>query len=840
MSSIRGVLRSFGRRIHTAATELRRRRVWKVAGLYFAGAFVVWQVADIVVPALGAPGWIMSIVIWATLAGFPLALALAWLFDVTPEGIERSAPGEIRVPSPKERPAVVPAAATPLVGRDRELESVRSFLTDPTIRLISIVGPGGVGKTRLAIAAVQSLSNSNPGDVRFVPLDEVPPDEGRLLPELATALGLRVVDPTVSELATALDEPDTVLVLDGLPSSDEAAGLVTGLLEGAPGLTVLRTSYSPLGVRAEHVIGLQGLVSDDEGSERAVQLFLAAARRLSPTFSPSDEERRQIREICTAVGGLPLAIELVAAWTDVLSLPEILDEVEQGRHLQLESPHADTPSRQQSLTTVAHASLTRLPEQVRQTARAMAVFSGVFSADAARAVAGATPDLLKALLQASFIHREADDRFRMHRVLAEHARESWTTSERESIRRRHSDYFLEYARKLWGTVAIEPDRALARFTADRDDLEAAWRYAAEEGRWQEVDASIDALFGLADLAGALTFAHVLFGVALDRTERDGTASAALCSRLLIRRGRIRHRLGRLSDALQDLTAGLERLPEGRLLSERATALNGLGDVTAALGRYEEAYRFCEEALEVFRAAEDRGGIGVTHMNLGVIDQSRFRYDEARAHHAESLAVAREIGDHRTVANGLINLGALQHDLGNLEEAAEHYGQALQIAQELADTALEATALANLGRVAYRQKDFQSARTQSREALEIFRASGDELGAVAALLNLADAELALGREETAERLFIDALEPALRREVTPLVGEAILGLADLRQKRGQTEQAVALLAPTSQCAELDPEAIARRDQLIRELAPDRDFDDAPSLRQVALAILDSSR
>lgn len=821
--------------------------MWRVAAVYSAAAFVVWQVADIAAPALGLPEWVMSVVVWATFGGLPLALVLAWKFDLTPEGVQRTPGGRVE----SAAPPTLPIPDGPLVGRTRELQVLLGLLVDPGVRLVSIVGPGGAGKTRLAL---EVLGAETARKSQFVPLDDTGADgdavtgEHRILARIAAALRLSAPLPTPHAIAVALE--GELLVLDGLPSSVAAPLLVRKLLEASPAIAILTTSRARLGLRAEHVVTLGGLDTASENAE-GVQLFTTAARRLDPDFDPNLDDRRKLAAICTAVGGLPLAIELVSGWIDARSLTAILEEVRRGSHLNLEAVHVDSPRRHRSLAAVAEATLERLPRRTRDVATAVAVFRSPFTEAAAREVAGASLEALSSLLATALLHRSRDDRFFMHRVLSEHARSEWTEQEGRNLRGAHTRYFLARATALKAAAASDPIGAAKSFAAEADDMEAAWERIVRDGSWTEVDRSLDAFVALAEQSSRSVFSELSLTMAAELAAVAAGVSPALRGRIFLRRGRVRQRLGRLAEAAEDLVAGLaivSKLPPDALSpqelgTERGTAFNAMGHVMGALGRYEDSERFCSAALAEFRAVEDRGGVAVSLMNLGVLAQSRSCFEEARVCHMQALELARQVGDRGTVADALVNLGGIAQDLGQLAEAAELFRRALGIARTIGDRGGVAAALANLGRIAYRTGNLIVARQRCHEAAESFRRLGDEIGLIAATINLADVELAAGDAAGAEALFLDGLRQAARKGAKPLVGEAVIGLAQIAWGHGRNAEAADLLLPTMACRELDPEAVARRDRLAAELGVRRDRVPEGGVRdlgEVALALIGSAK
>ncbi len=390
------------------------------------------------------------------------------------------------VPAPQAARRRLPVPLTPLVGRQLELAAVTALLRDPDVRLLTLTGPGGTGKTRLALAAATELADELLDGALFIDLS---PLEDADLVETTIARAFEVgesADRTPLEaLKDALGEARMLLLLDNFERVHEAAPLVTKLLAAAPGLTVLVTSRVVLHVSGEHeytvpplAVPARGVEADVEAlsQNEAVALFVARASAVLPGYRLTADDAPAVAEICRALDGLPLALELAAARTKLLSPQELLDRL--ARRLdELSGGPRDAPARQQTLRAAIDWSYDLISPEEQELFRRLSVFVGGFDLAAAEAVAGADLDLLTSLVDKSLL-RHRDGRFRMLETVRQYAQELLEAAgEEDATRRRHAEHFLALAEEL------EPRRrepaALATIERDYDNLRAALAFAAQ-------------------------------------------------------------------------------------------------------------------------------------------------------------------------------------------------------------------------------------------------------------------------------------------------------------------------------------------------------------------------
>lgn len=634
----------------------------------------------------------------------------------------------------------LPIPPTALVGRDDDVAAVTALLRDEA-RLLTLAGPGGIGKTRLALQVAIDLQARQVFDgVAFVHLADIP--NADMVPAaIARALGLREHDNRTSHqvLATYLDGKRMLLVLDNFEHVAAAAVPVAELLASCPGLRVLVTSRTVLHVRGERVYEAPPLVVPDRARMHdaaavagcaATQLFLARAREIVPDLAMTDANASLIARICARLDGLPLAIELAAARLKVLAPDALLDRLESGLQV-LSGGARDLPERQRTLRATLAWSYALLDAPAQALFLRLAVFAGGCTLEAIESLtdtgdaaggkmnaAEAEPeDLLEtvsALIDNSLLRREAragEVRFTMLQTVREYALERLQGyGTLDALRGRHAAYFLAMAEDA------ERDRAgaaqaawAARLEREQDNLRAALGFALASGR---VDT-------------ALRLAAALWWFWLSR--------------------------GYLSEGRRWLQQALEAAAAVSITGTPvATALNNAAVLAATAGAYGEAADLFVQSLAIHQELGDERGSAATLNNLGNVAMQQHDYDRADDFYSRALTIFRAIGDASNVARVLGNLGELARLRGDGERAAEWAAESLALYTRLQDTAGVAQVLHTLGGAALLRGDLDAAATAYGEAADTFRRLGsivDTAGSLEGLAVVATRRGLLGRAAT---------------------------------------------------------------------------------------------
>jgi diguanylate cyclase (GGDEF)-like protein len=750
-------------------------------------------------------------------------------------------------------PHNLPPAASGFVGREVELSELKRRLEEDS--LLTIVAAGGMGKTRLAVQAAAEMVECFRHGVYFVSLTSVTRQEA-LISAIADTLKLTFSGSqnARAQLLQHLSNKQMLLLLDDGTKLVDGADLIADILQQAPRMKLLVTTRERLGLPGESVYELRGLAIPpvlEDGSQMALplepysaeQLFVQSARRAAPDFNLTPEDRRYVRHICQLVDGLPLGIELAAAWTPLFSCREIASQIERNIDF-LSTTDSHIPKRQRSARAVLDYFWSMLSDDERRRLRAMSIFSGGFGREAAAAVCDASLFFLAALVDKAFLRKLPSGRYMMHELLRQYAADKLHEDPGEvaQVRRLHAGYYALFLQLSLGPLkGGEQATALATISADIGNVRAAWQWATNCRETPLVRQSLECLVLFYEAQswyheGAEAFTKALeswTAASESDSDRDGVSTLG---QLRIGQAVFLHRLGHNAQAQQLFEAGLADMRHGLFGPEHqaavAFALSYLGMVMLDLGQYTEARQHLQQCLQLQREIGDQHGVAQALSHLASVAYDLGEFASARRLHHESLELRQAIGDQHGASFSLCSAGEVAIDLGEYVEAQELLKAAADMAQAAGNQRARVLVLRSLGRLSDARGEYALARHYYEESLSFNQATGnqkevalDHFGLARAALHMAEyeeahqvleecaelmeltgyrrghamAQLCQGEMDATRKVagaggshFLAALETAYEMRALPLVLSALVGLAGAWIANGERERSTEVL------------------------------------------------
>jgi predicted ATPase len=713
----------------------------------------------------------------------------------------------------------LPHLITPLLGRTVEMKWLHRSLGQEHQRLVTLVGPGGSGKTHLALHAAHVLQSQFPQGAYFVSLVAATSIQ-QVVGAIADGLKLTFQSSqlTQAQLIDYLRGRHLLLILDNFEHVLSATDVVSAILQQTPQVALLVTSRERLNLNGEQLLVLGGLkvpASSTHHTELehygAIQLFVQSAQRTVADFTLDSESGPYVAKIVRLLEGLPLAIELAAAWVRMLPSRTIAEEIEKNIDF-LTAPYRNFPERHRSMRAVFDYSW-HLASPVEQAAmRRLAFLVGGFDRKAAKEIAGVSLPVLLSLLDKSLLQSNGEGRYRWHPIVRQYAEERLDAerAEREEIWPRFGHYYLDMlqqrAEQITGRLQKQ---VLQEIDQELDNIQLLWQWIHDQGDLASLDMALYTLYQFYRIRGRLEELIELFDKAIAFLEshidlKSGDPeSGDLESSDLEGQEVYWHLLVFLASSLI-YVAGYERA-EGylpRLLAHlrsdespflRAFSLKHHAMLFVHRGRFAEARQFYEQSLALYQVLGDENSQADVLNSLGVASNDLGEFSEAMRYLEESIALNRLAGNNAGLVYALSNRGASAYNIQQYAEARRFHSEALEAAREVEFRPGIMLCLLNLADVACGLREFETARSLAEEGLALTKKNHDPRQAVWARSDLGLAELGLGNVDAAREHFCRGIAAGLAIKVTPRALEAFVGLAHWMVQTGAFEDAIELLS-----------------------------------------------
>lgn len=777
------------------------------------------------------------------------------------------------------RPNNLPTQPTPFIGRKVELDALDELISDPEVCLVTILGAGGMGKTRLALAvaeeqllATESANGKEaprfPNGVFFVslaPLDST----DHLLSTIAKAVSFQFyqgVEPNKQMLDYFRDK-GTLLIMDNFEHLLDGAQVLAEILKAAPRVKALATSREKLNLRGETVYSLQGMTFPTNGFEAdtarskiedgysAVKLFVQSARRMHPGIEFTVDDLRNVALICQLVDGMPLGVELAAAWIEMLSPEEIASEIQDNLDF-LEAERRDAPERHQSIRAVFDYTWKMVGDEEREVFEKLSIFRGGFTRKAAERVTGASLKVINALANKSLIQRAQDGRYEIHELLRQYAQEKLgrDPEKKDQLRDRHSEYFAEFVDQREAAI-IDGDQG--ETLTEMDNIRAGWQWAVTREKIPDIRAQMLSLFWLYEFQGWYREAEASFEWAADLLrmevpvgdkgivfgymlaflavffERVGSYEKGLQflreSRAILRQldaqqesahaNMLAFHLGITTDYEEQKKSLNESLSTYGDLGIRwgmVNALMYLGLSALANNEYERAEKYFREQLKISRETNNRRGISWSYIGLGRLAQVQEDYVHAQRYFTDSLAASKEIGYQFNIFLNLCDLGNNAILLEDYETAQECFEEAFILGENSGNQIWMVESINGLGDIALAMGELNEAKKHYQEALSKYQDLDQQVAIGSVLCDLGNLALALDDAQEARDRYQSALEIGVNAQDEVLCLEVLAGLAAMLNAAGDAERAVELAVITVNHPNISTLTREKTKKLVEEL------------------------
>ncbi len=702
---------------------------------------------------------------------------------------EEAAKDEI-LPTDFELP--LPTPITPFIGREQELANIVELLSRPETRLITVVGPGGMGKTRLALAVATAVMPHFKHDAHLISLASLSVPE-HIVPTVASTLnlGLSGTNPQ-SQLLDYLRDKEMLLLMDNFEHLLPGASFLMDVLQAAPKVKILVTSRERLNLTSEAVFVLGGLsVTHEDKTElsQAFQLFQHHVSLVRSNLVLQAEDYQIINQICEMVDGMPLALILAASWSEILAFTEIAEEIDRSLDF-LETDMTDMPQRQRSIRAIFEGSWRRLTDEEKRTFSQLSLFRGGFTRLAAQAITGVTLLTLRGLVRKLFLTLETNGRYQIHELLRQFGAESLAkqTLATPDIYERHAAYYCQVLQDHWQSLQGRDHKAaLAEIGVDIQNIQAAWEWVVAQKRDDMFVIARDSLGYFYEWQGRYETGNMAFQQASEAWPNDPAN--------LIWHGRFLYILGQTATAVSKLQQAIilleqRNLPTIDMQQQKGRSLQYLGKIRLHQGQVEVAQAHLKESLTLYKVANDDLSVAHVLIDLGYVAHELSNYLVANNYFEQGLHIYRTLGYERGVAKALEQMSLMARYQGDIEASEQLALESLDIYEKLGELPDLARGQSNLGIALNFMGRFADGETLLQKSLAILIDIGDREWLVETRIRLGAVQHHLGKLAEARQAFEIALSLAQTISLSQGIGFALHMLGEVaiaEEKYGEAEQ-----------------------------------------------------
>lgn len=707
-----------------------------------------------------------------------------------------------------------PHQLTPFIGREADLAQILTMLSDKTCRILSLIGPGGMGKTRLSLQIGQLLAQEgNDGlpempfykdGAYFIPLAHVT-DVELLVTAVTRGLALQLAEyiPPRQQLLSYLQDKTLLLVCDNFEQVADGASLLLEIIRRAPHVQILLTSQQPLNVQAEwrFVVGGLEYAAGDEASE-AVQMFLQSARRVAPGFRLGAADVPAVLALCRLLDGMPLALEIAASWVRMMDSATILQETQRSLDF-LVSALGDVPPRHQSVRAVLTHTWQQLAPHLQEALRHIALFAGGFTLEAALAI---LPELsmtdMAALLDKSLLSWQPDGRYQMHQLLRHFVHQQPPEAQAEAVlfRQRYCHYYLNFVAAQEAFLQGQnPLQAIETIQRDVDNVRQAWQWALQDRQPQWLSAGVYGLGRFYHLVGLFEEAEQRFAAALSVVKEWPSVgeTAVLQTQLPLQLSHFLGQSGQYQPAIRQAEEAQALAAQINRPNLLAWAYSLEGEWRRHLNELNEARRCLDTAVATYPTLDGNRGYAHTLNEIGLIHLIQSQYDAALAAFNQARQIYTAVDDQTEVAITLGNLAEVYRLKADYEQALDYCQQALTVAETIGYTQAIVKISLVFGTVQMEQGHTEEARTTYQNALALAQRLGYVQGIIQGQLGLGTLCLSQSKLDEAEDLLRTVHVQADKAGLQNLVAVALGKQGIIHAHRGEQEAAIAAYQQAAQ-------------------------------------------